>query len=271
MEYKGYMSLQVIADKLLRHPMMSGISYEAIIDYAIDFMRIVQCGGFFENRCTLVKIENYKGLLPQDYFDINQLRLASTTVFESVTEPDYGYAEDGTIVPLESTHEVLDSNNNTLYTGTIISNGPIFKYASDTFHTSSTTTHQDYTYTIQGDYIFTSIKDGMVEISYKAILLDSAGYPLVPDNSKFSRALQAYIKKEWFTILFDMGKLQGPILQNTQQEYAWAVGACESEYQKMSLDKAESFYNSWRTIIPRVNEHSRAFATNNTRQLLKFS
>ena len=58
MEYKGYASLSTIADKLLRHPLMRGISYEAIIDYAIDFMRIVQCGGFFEDRCTIVKIEN---------------------------------------------------------------------------------------------------------------------------------------------------------------------------------------------------------------------
>ena len=73
------------------------------------------------------------------------------------------------------------------------------------------------------------------------------GFPLIPDNSKFTRALQAYIKKEWFTILFDLLKLQAAIYQNVQQEYAWAVGACESEFQKMSLDKAESFYNSWRT------------------------
>ena len=61
MEYKGYASLSTIADKLLRHPLMRGISYEAIIDYAIDFMRIVQCGGFFDERCTVIKIEDYKG------------------------------------------------------------------------------------------------------------------------------------------------------------------------------------------------------------------
>ena len=42
-----------------------------------------------------------------------------------------------------------------------------------------------------------------------------------------------------------MGKLQVPILQNVQQEYAWAVGACESEFQKLSIDKAKSLYNNW--------------------------
>ena len=273
MEYKGYTSLEVIADKLLRHPMMRGISYEAIIDYSVDFMRIVQCGGFFEERCTFIRIENYKGLLPQDYFEVNQIRLASSGIWDILQEPDYGYNEDGEIVPLESTHDVVDIYGNPVYKNSFDATmrHPVFKHSGDTFHTSSNGIINDYVYKIQGNYIFTSIKEGMIEISYKAILLDEKGYPLIPDNSKFARALQAYIKKEWFTILFDTGDIQWPILQNTQQEYAWAVGACESEYQKMTIDKAESFYNSWRTMIPRTREHSKSFINNNKRENLKFS
>ena len=147
----------------------------------------------------------------------------------------------------------------------------MFKYATDTFHMSEDKMWKDLTYKLQGGYIFTSIKEGLIEISYQAILLDEELFPMIPDNSKFIRALEAYIKKEWFTIMFDMGKIQPAVFQNVQQEYAWAVGACESEFQKMSLDKAESFYNSWRTLIPRTNEHSRGFATNNRKQSLKFA
>lgn len=268
MEYKGYASLSTIADKLLRHPLMRGISYEAIIDYAIDFMRIVQCGGFFDERCTVIKIEDYKGLLPQDYFEVNQIRLASSTIAPNILEEDYGINEKGETIPLGTYHNVLDEFGNEMYQ-IDHTNGPIFKYASDVFHLSSTGVYNDLVYKIQGDYIFTSIKEGMVEISYKAILLDEAGYPLIPDNSKFTRALQAYIKKEWFTILFDTGTIQGPILQNVQQEYAWAVGACETEYQKMTLDKAESFYNSWRTMLPRTNEYSKGFIDNNKQSIFK--
>lgn len=222
----NYISLKVVADKTLRHPMMAGISFEAIIDYAIDFMRIVQCAGFFEERCEEIEIKDYKGLLPDNFYEMNQVRLSTT--------------------------------NNT------------FRYATDSFHMSDVKSNIDLTYKLQGGYIFTSIKEGTIEISYQAILLDEEGFPLIPDNSKFTRALEAYIKKQWFTILFDMGKLQGPILQNVQQEYAWAVGACETEFQKLNLDKAESFYNSWRTMIPRTNEHSTGFIFNGARSNLKF-
>ena len=259
MEYKSYMSLQVIADKLLRHPMMAGIAYEAIIDYAIDFMRIVQCGGFFEERCTLVKIDKHKGLLPQDFYEIKQVRLASKTPFETKQEVDYGYDQNGNIVSMDTFHDVLDHNNDPVYKGTSIPNGPVFKHSEDTFYNSTNKTVIDLTYKIQGEYIFTSLKEGMIEVSYKAILLDNEGYPMVPDNSKFSRALQAYIKKEWFTVLFDMGKIHNSVLQNVQQEYAWAVGACESEYQHLTLDKAESFYKDWRSLIPITNRNKTRF------------
>ena len=106
-------------------------------------------------------------------------------------------------------------------------------------------TNDKNTYKTQGNIIYTSFKEGTIEIYYKAIPIDVNEVPLIPDHPIFLKALELYIKKEWFTILFDMGKLQAPILQNVQQEYAWAVGACESEFQKLSIDKAKSLYKDW--------------------------
>lgn len=259
----NYISLKALTDKLLRHPMMNGISFEAIIDYTVDFMRIVQCGGFFEDKCILIPINQYKGLLPDDFYEVNQIRLntKATKIPKYVQDT---YTDD------EGNEILLNTYTQVGYENFEYTNNATFRYATDTFHMSDSKSKVGLTYKIQGGYIFTSIKEGEVELSYKAIIIDEDGFPMIPDNSKFTRALEAYIKKQWFTILFDMGKLQGAILQNTQQEYAWAVGACESEFQKMTLDKAESFYNSWRTIIPREYQHSRNFSYNGSKQDLKF-
>ena len=260
----NYISLKALTDKLLRHPMMNGISFEAIIDYAVDFMRIVQCGGFFEEKCVTIPIHQYKGALPEDFYEINQLRLISNTIKIPKYTQDSYIDENNNEVPLSTYTQVG-------YEDLEYSNNATFRHATDTFHLSDTKSKVGLTYKIQGGFIFTSIKEGEVELSYKAIIIDDEGFPMIPDNSKFTRALEAYIKKQWFTILFDMGKIQNAVLQNTQQEYAWAVGACESEFQKMTLDKAESFYNSWRTLIPREYQHSRNFAYNGNRQNLKNS
>lgn len=146
--------------------------------------------------------------------------------------------------------------------------GPVFRYSTDTFHMSPKHRGSSITYKIQGSNIITSIEEGDIEISYEAIATDKDGYPLIPDNSSFLRALEAYIKKQWFTILFDLGKINQASLQNAQQEYAWAVGDCQTEFNRLSIDKAESFYNSWRTLLMRTTQHSSGFINNGSRQIL---
>ena len=145
-----------------------------------------------------------------------------------------------------------------------------FRYSSDSFHMSDDMeTTPDLTYKLQGGIIYTSIEEAKIEIAYQAINVDECGYPLLPDNSSFTRALEAYIKKQWFTILFDLGKISPAVLQNTQQEYAWAVGDCQSEFNRLTIDKMESFCNSWRTLIIRDSQHRVGFRTNGTKERLK--
>lgn len=145
-------------------------------------------------------------------------------------------------------------------------NGMVLQYATDSFFMN-----KDYvsnTYKIQGNIIHTAFEKGDVELAYLSIPIDECGYPLLPDNSSFTRALELYIKKQWFTILFDLGKINPTVLSNVQQEYAWAVGDCQTEFNRMSLDQAESFYNSWRTLILRDHQHSSGFASNGNKQIL---
>lgn len=126
-------------------------------------------------------------------------------------------------------------------------------YATDTFFYDHKTTPN--TYKIQGNYIFTSFKEGSVRMSYLAIAVDDDGFPLIPDRGAFLRALESYIKMKWFTIQFDLNKISGPVLQNAQQEYSFNVGQCQAEAHQLSLDKAESLFNSWNTVLMRQHEH----------------
>jgi hypothetical protein len=44
-------------------------------------------------------------------------------------------------------------------------------------------------------------------LAYKAIPVDSEGYPLIMDNERYKNALELYIKKIKFTGYFDLGKI----------------------------------------------------------------
>ena len=146
---------------------------------------------------------------------------------------------------------------------------PALIASSDNFFMGGRYREENNTYKIQGNVIYTSLENDTLWLSYLAIDTDKDGYPLIPDNSSFTRALELYIKKQWFTILFDMGKITPAVLDNTQREYAWAVGDCMTEFNRLSIDEMESFSNSWRTMIMRTHEHSNGFARNGNEQILK--
>lgn len=137
---------------------------------------------------------------------------------------------------------------------------PTFIYSGDSFHMSDDKgTLVNLTYKLQGNIIYTSIEEGEIEIAYYAINVDDCGYPLLPDNSSFTRALESYIKKQWFTILFDLGKISPAVLQNTQQEYAFNVGQCQNDMIRPSIDQMESICKTWRNLLVLPNEHSTGF------------
>lgn len=226
-----YISLRQVLDDILDHPMLKDVSFERAVNYTVHFMRIVGCPRMFEERTALVEIENYRGLLPCDFNDIIQVR----------------------------THSSCDRKNYR-----------VFRHTTDSFHMSDNKQDSfDLTYKIQGNIIFTSIKEGIIEIAYNAFAVDSDGYPLIPDNSSFIRALELYIKKQHFTVLFDTGKINNAILNQTLQDYAFAVGQAQSDLVRPTIDQMESLTNSLNTLVTRVNEHRSGFVNNGTQEKIR--
>lgn len=230
-----YTTISRIADRIMRHPLLSDISFESIIDYTIDFIQLVGCPQMFEEKTAILEVSKYRAKLPCDYVSMIQVR---------INDPKYNNRHD------------------------------TFRYSTDSFHYSETKPSiglrgTDFTYKIQGGIIYTSTESATIEIAYNAIATDDEGFPLLPDNASFLRALELYIKKSRFTILFDLGKINGNILNQTLQDYSWAVGDCQSEFSRLSLDKAESLFNSWNTLLIRAKEHSKGFVNNGIKEYKK--
>lgn len=230
----NYISIRQVLDDILQHPLLKDLSFERAINYVVHFLRIVGVPNIFEEKTACINIEEYRGELPCDFYEMNQVRL---------------YKEDG-------------------------GKSMAFRYATDSFHYSPNKIESNYndielTYKIQNTMIYTSMKEGTIEISYKAMMVDKEGYPLIPDNSSFIQALELYIKKQVFTILFDQGKISPAVLQNTQQEYAWYVAQAKSDLTIPTIDQMESISNMWTQLLQRNNEHVRGFRNTGAREYIK--
>ena len=147
------------------------------------------------------------------------------------------------------------------------SDGTCLRSMTDNFYPNDN--NGELTFKTQGQILFTTLKTGELIISYKAIPVDEDGLPLLIDNPVFLKALESYIKREVFTVLFDMGKISPAVLQNTQQQYAWLAGQLQSEFTIPSISEMESIRNSWCTLLQRTSEFETGFKNNGNREYLK--
>lgn len=200
--------------EITHHPLLRDIPFDIVVGYVGEFIGIVGTPPSFEEKTEIIKINDYRGILPCDYFDVIQIRMV--------------YNDEG---------------------------GKAFRYSTDSFHNSTLKKKpSDFTYKIQGSCIITSVRDCIIELAYKAIPVDDDGYPLLPDNDAFVRAVKLYIKMQWFTELFEQGKITMQVLDNTQRQYAWAVGQAQTDLIRPTIDQMEAISNMWNKFLPDVNK-----------------
>lgn len=214
-----YISLRQILDDTLNHPLLKDLSFERAVNHVVHFLRIVGMPDIFNEKVEQVEIDNHRGQIPCDFESIIQVRVCGGQY-----------------------------------------NGQVFRHTTDSFHMSEDYKDSyDLTYKVQGNIIFTSLKKGTIEIAYRAFAVDSDGYPMIPDNSSFIQALELYIKKKHFAILFDQGKITPQVYNNVCQEYAWYVGQAQSDLVRPTIDQMQSITNMFNTLVPRTNEHRKGF------------
>ena len=76
----NFQSIKVVADKLMRHPMLVDIPLEAIIDYTVEFMEIVKCPTMFLSKTDKIHIEDYRGILPCDFAEIQHAKFCGMSM-----------------------------------------------------------------------------------------------------------------------------------------------------------------------------------------------
>jgi len=234
-------NIRRILDRVKRQKMLLDIPFETAVEYTVDFIELIGTPGLYEEKTAVVRVKDWQGELPCDFEHMIQVRIAPNQK-----------------TPLSS--------------GRLPGTGT-YRYSEHTFHMSPSKPHAELTgtltYKLQGRTIFTSTRNIDVEIAYNAFMVDDEGYPLLPDNASFLRGLEAYIKMKWFEMKFDEGAISQAVMDRAEQQYCWAVGDAEAEFSRLSIDEAETLFNSFKTLLPRNNEHWKEFFTMGSREVMR--
>lgn len=228
----NYINIREALSRILRHPLLQDMTLEQAVQYTIDFIGIFGLPKLYQDREEVLHIEDFRAKLPCDLISINQIKECKTGVcLRSMTD---------NFMPREHYDR-----------------------------SAGYRIPQELSFKTQGQVLYVSFKTGDVSVSYKAIPVDKDGFPLLINNPVFLKALETYIKKEAFTILFDMGKIAPVVLQNTQQQYAWLAGQLQSEFTIPSISEMESIKRSWCTLLQRTSEFNNGFKNNGDQEYIR--
>jgi len=231
-------SIKIILDKILRNPIFTGLDYETVVDYYIDFVGIVGVPDLFEEKYAELTTSNYRAELPVDFVEPIQILIAGVPA-RHATDTLHKFYRDTETVP---------NDVNTNLTGKFNRTG-------------------DFTYSIQGGYIYTSVRDTPISLIYNAIpILD--GVPAIPDDPTFMRAFRLYVEVEYAKILYMNKKIEAGMLERLEQDYCFAVGAYETSSRRLDLGKAEAFFNMFSTLLVRNEEFSNRFRNTGSKEII---
>lgn len=171
--------------------------------------------------------------------------------------------------PINFTNYKVESPKDMVSIRGIKINNVAARYASDIYHNEEDNFHSEYTYTLQSCIITTSIKEGCMTISYKAIDTDEFGYPLIPDNESFKMGLEYYVMHKHLEPLWMMGKIQDKVFQYVEQKRHYYAGQAGTSMLLANIDHAETMMNSINRMIVDVNPQASFYKNFGSKEYMK--
>jgi hypothetical protein len=241
-----YTNIRRVLDNLHDHPMLREITLQQVVRYIVRFIEIFGMPKMFQDREEDVDIHEFRGLLPCDLISITQVKDGCSGIcLRSMTDT----FTPGLVPPPPHPHRPPH---------------PYMPYIPPI-----APGHGEAAFKTQGRIIFTSFPEGRVRIAYKAIPVDEDGFPLLIDNENYLACLEAYIKKQVFTVKFDQGKIAAGILQNAQTDYAFLAGQLQSEFQIPSYSEMQSIQNYITSILPSMRHFDNGFRDLGSREYIR--
>lgn len=218
-------SIQHVLEKIFRNTgLVEGVDLHDAIEWAGEAIELIGAPQSLTEKVECIDISNGRGDLPCDLHLVMQFRYKTSN----------GYSP--------------------------------MRYASDNFHrhcktSTDSSCSSSATYTLSDDCVFTNFDTGVVEVAYRALPTDKNGWPTIPDDIKFVKAVEYYIREKIDYILWRSGKISSGIYEKTVQEQVWSLGAAQTRGAMPSIDEMMNIKNNFLRLIPKINQAEDFFST----------
>lgn len=227
-----HINIREALSRTLRHPLLQDVGLEQVIQYALDFIGIHGLPEMYQHKETILHVKDFKAELPCDCITIEMVKDCKTG---------------------ESMRAMTD----------------VFNPRRNHVDYAERRRFHELSFKTQGRTFFASFPEGDVAMAYLAIPVDEEGLPLLIDDPQYLLALDAYIKREVFVMLFDQAKIAQAVLNSAEQRYAWASARLTTHFKVPSISEMESITRMWNTLIPRTVEFDHQFESLGNREHIR--
>lgn len=222
----GFVSIKVVLAKLMRDLGINEELPEAnLIEWAGEALSLIGAYSQYEAISECLTLENGKAKVPCGFHKLVSINYKSYPVFWATNTNANNYQCNNCQIP-------------------ICSSGIC-----------------EYTFYLNDSYLITNINDSNASlcIVYLGIPLDDEGYPMVPDDVYYMKALTSFI-----TYMLDYqdwrkGKTTDKVFEYSKSEWNHYVNAARASALMPNAAQLERLKNVWRRLMPLTNEYSRGF------------
>lgn len=266
-----FVSMDLIANKIMKHPLMKSLNYEDIIDHAVTVLKLIKAPGIYKEDSCVKTIENHLAAIPKQSLNIISVE----------------YIDDaGNQTPMVVNTNTLAKQFHKLdtrmaYAKNIVQSGD---YSPEIYSDPAVSKIQReqlvavvvpepvrnvFKYQVNNQRIVCSMASGRVMITFEMINADENGIPLIPNSESVIKAITSYIKTQVFEVLVDMNQLSERSLTRAEQDYCWYIGQAQTEFQGIgSVDEMEAFINSHVGLFNVSSLHSDRYESSSDKEVI---
>lgn len=256
MSLKGkYTTVRNVIERVRRSG-ISDFTEEEAKEWTWEVISLMGIPAFYVDRVANIPIENARGTLPYDLFDLSEGGVREYYTKIPLLEEKNIYYDNERVGEQNLSSNLEFEYPSIFYVdGVPVDNGDVFLTAApNNFYE-----RQEYTYKINGGFLYTGFKEGVVQMSYKAFPVDNDNSPLITDDYRVIRTVELYItvrclKRMWLRDEISAGKLQ-----KFEQEYSWAMSSVISDNNLGSIDDWEAIRSRTQRIYRDPNLHRTGF------------
>ena len=216
MENNGYVSIAEIIERSLDNFDSEAIDYSVAVRHCADAISLIATPDQMMDYISEIKVHNYRGCLPENLVNLTQMRLCDTG-------------------------EVLQQSTNTFHLKAREQEN--HKYPQEL----------GLRYSINNNWIHTNFENGDVQVSYRGLMIDDNGYPMIPNRVEYKLAIESYLTERIAFKLLAKEQINPNIYNIFQQERLFNMGSALEKGKTPSPEKMEIIKNSFIRLLDRVD------------------